>query len=346
MIKVSIIGATGYTGSELLRYLIPHQEVELMHLTSRSHADTKVDSYYPFLKDSIGKQFTELKPDTVFGESDVVFICLPHGHSMELAATASAYDVKIIDLGADFRLKNIDVYEQTYNVEQAAPNLLKDFVYGLPEKYRDDIKDAKYIANPGCFVTSALLGMLPAVNDALVDEQSIIIDSKTGVSGAGRSASVDKLLTELMGNFKAYNPLAHRHIPEIEQELNSSSENAVQVQFTPHLIPTERGIFSTIYATVKDGITEADIIESYTTAYEHEPFVHVLNQGQLPQMKHVAGTNNCQLAVQLDERTGRLIVLSVIDNLGKGAAGQAVQNMNIMFGLPEKSGLNTIAMMP
>lgn len=195
-------------------------------------------------------------------------------------------------------------------------------------------------------MTSALLGLLPAVSDALVDEQSLIIDSKTGVSGAGRSASVDKLLTELMGNFKAYNPLAHRHIPEIEQELNSSSENAVQVQFTPHLIPAERGIFSTIYATVKDGVTEADINESYQQAYQDEPFVQVLNEGELPQMKHVAGTNNCQIAVQLDERTNRLIVLSIIDNLGKGAAGQAVQNMNIMFGLPEKSGLNTIAMMP
>ena len=346
MIKVSIVGATGYTGSELLRYLIPHQEVELVHLTSRSHVDTEAAVYYPFLKGSINKQFTALEPDKLFNDSDVVFICLPHGHSMELAAAASAYDVKIIDLGADFRLKNIDVYEQTYNVEQAAPNLLKDFVYGLPEKYRADIKMAKYIANPGCFVTSALLGLLPAVSDALVDEQSLIIDSKTGVSGAGRSASVDKLLTELMGNFKAYNPLAHRHIPEIEQELNSSSENAVQVQFTPHLIPTERGIFSTIYATVKDGVTEADIIKSYQQAYQDEPFVQVLNEGELPQMKHVAGTNNCQIAVQLDERTNRLIVLSIIDNLGKGAAGQAVQNMNIMFGLPEKSGLNTIAMMP
>lgn len=346
MIKVSIVGATGYTGSELLHYLIPHQEVELVHLTSRSHVDTEAAVYYPFLKGSINKQFTALEPDKLFNDSDVVFICLPHGHSMELAATASAYDVKIIDLGADFRLKNIDVYEQTYNVEQAAPNLLKDFVYGLPEKYRADIKMAKYIANPGCFVTSALLGLLPAVSDALVDEQSLIIDSKTGVSGAGRSASVDKLLTELMGNFKAYNPLAHRHIPEIEQELNSSSENAVQVQFTPHLIPAERGIFSTIYATVKDGVTEADIIKSYQQAYQDEPFVQVLNEGELPQMKHVAGTNNCQIAVQLDERTNRLIVLSIIDNLGKGAAGQAVQNMNIMFGLPEKSGLNTIAMMP
>lgn len=346
MIKVSIIGATGYTGSELLRYLIPHPEVEFAHLTSRSHVGTDVSTYYPFLKGSIDHSFAALEPDTVFAESDVVFICLPHGHSMELAKSASTFDVKVIDLGADFRLKNIDVYENTYNVEQAAPNLLKDFVYGLPEKYRSDIKNAKYIANPGCFVTSALLGLLPAVNNALIDEHSIIIDSKTGVSGAGRSASVDKLLTELQSNFKAYNPLAHRHIPEIEQELNSASENTVQVQFTPHLIPTERGIFSTIYASVKDGITEADIISSYKNAYKNEPFVHVLSTGELPQMKHVSGTNNCQLSVQFDERTGRLIVLSIIDNLGKGAAGQAVQNMNIMFGLPEKSGLNTIAMMP
>lgn len=346
MIKVSIIGATGYTGSELLRYLIPHQDVELIHLTSRSHAGTQVTSYYPFLTGSIDLKFTELKPDAVFTDSDLVFICLPHGHSMELSALASTFDVKVIDLGADFRLKNIDVYEETYKVEQAAPNLLKDFVYGLPEKYREEIKHAQYIANPGCFVTSALLGLLPAVVHALIDPQSIIIDSKTGVSGAGRSASLDKLLTELTGNFKAYNPLLHRHIPEIEQELNSASEHTVQVQFTPHLIPVERGIFLTIYASVEDGITERDIIDSYKSAYQHEPFVHVLDKGELPQMKHVSGTNNCQLSIQLDERTGCLIVLSIIDNLGKGAAGQAVQNMNIMFGLPEKTGLAAIAMMP
>lgn len=346
MIKVSIIGATGYTGSELLRYLIPHPEVEFVHLTSRSHVGVNVSAYYPYLMGSIDMAFTALDNESVFSSSDVVFICLPHGHSMELSQAASAYDVKVIDLGADFRLKNIDVYEKTYNVEQAAPNLLKDFIYGLPEKYRSDIKDAKYIANPGCFVTGALLGLLPAVSNDLVEDNSIIIDSKTGVSGAGRSAVVGNLLTEMQSNFKAYNPLAHRHIPEIEQELNSSSASPVQVQFTPHLIPTERGIFSTIYGTVKDGVTEADIIESYTNAYKDEPFVHILPEGELPQMKHVSGTNNCQLAVQLDERTNRLVVLSVIDNLGKGAAGQAVQNMNIMFGLPEKSGLETIAMMP
>lgn len=346
MIKVSIIGATGYTGSELLRYLIPHPEVDIVHLTSRSHAGENAAHYYPFLTGSFEQAFEALDPDAVFKGSDVVFICLPHSHSMELSLTASKYDVKVIDLGADFRLKNIDVYEKTYHVEQAAPNLLKDFVYGLPEKYRDNIKNAQYIANPGCFVTSALLGLLPAVKHSLIDSQSIIIDSKTGVSGAGRSASVDKLLTELMGNFRAYNPLAHRHIPEIEQELNQSSEHTVQVQFTPHLIPAERGIFSTIYATAAEGVTEAELIETYQQAYQDEPFVHVLDQGQLPEMKHVAGTNNCQLSVQLDERTGRIIILSIIDNLGKGAAGQAVQNMNIMFGLPEKSGLSTIAMMP
>src|SRR5699024_9374163 len=192
------------TGSELLRYLIPHSEVELMYLTSRSHAGTKADSYYPFLKGSIDKQFSELNQGAVFGESDVVFICLPHGHSMELSAAASEYDVKVIDLGADFRLKNIDVYEETYNVEQAAPNLLKDSVYGLPEKYRKYNKNAKSIATPLFLVPGALLGLLPTVSDSLTDEQSVIIYSKTGVSCEGRSESVHNQLTQLMGNLKEY----------------------------------------------------------------------------------------------------------------------------------------------
>ena len=346
MIKVSIIGATGYTASELLRYLVPHPQVEIRHLTSRSKVEMSLASYYPHLPELSALAFEPLIPEKIFPDSDLVFICLPHGHSMEISTQLSQYDTKVIDLGADFRLKNIKTYETTYGVKQSAPDLVDKFTYGLAEFYRDEIQKSSYIANPGCFVTSALLGLIPGIKTGGIISDSIIIDSKTGVSGAGKSATEDKLLTELLGNFKAYNPLSHRHIPEIEQELNAVSENEVTLQFTPHLLPTERGIFSTIYASVKDDFDFEAFYESYVNIYKDEPFVHVLPDGVLPQMKHVQGTNHCHLSLQYDARTNRILILSIIDNLGKGAAGQAVQNMNIMFGFPEQTGFTNIALMP
>lgn len=347
MIKVSIIGATGYTGSELMRLLVHHPEVTLVHLTARQFAGKKISHVFPFLTGHLDKQtFVELDVEQIKQDSDLVFICLPHGHAMSLTQALSTTDLKVIDMGADFRIKQIESFETYYQVEQTAPELLSKAVYGLSELYRDEIKEATLIANPGCFVTNALLALIPAVKANLIETKSIIIDSKTGVSGAGRSANVAHLLSELGNSFKAYNPFTHRHIPEIEQELNQLSDELVQVQFTPHLLPTERGIFSTIYAKVQPGVTANDIRSIYQHHYQKEPFVHVLEEGQLPNLKDVRGTNHCQLQVQLDERTSRLVILSIIDNLGKGASGQAVQNLNIMFGLNETTGLTQVALVP
>lgn len=346
MIKVSIIGATGYTGSELMRLLVHHPEVSLVHLTARQFAGTKITHIFPFLTGHLGDQtFIELDVAQIKQDSDLVFICLPHGHSMNLIQ-ALGNDVKVIDMGADFRIKNTASYEAYYGVSQTAPELLSKAVYGLSEYNREAIKQATLIANPGCFVTNALLALSPAVKESLLEPKSIIIDSKTGVSGAGRSANVANLLSELGNSFKAYNPFGHRHIPEIEQELNQLSDELVQIQFTPHLLPTERGIFSTIYANVKPGVTASDIRNIYFNHYQNEPFVHLLDEGQLPNLKDVRGTNHCQLQVQLDERTGRLVILSIIDNLGKGASGQAVQNLNLMFGFAETTGLTQVALVP
>lgn len=346
MIKASILGATGYTGSELIRLLINREDVVLQELTSKRHVGEDISHFYPFLTGLINKQFTELNIEKIFSMSDVVFVCLPHGYSMDIVKEAENYETKVIDLGADFRLKDADVYEDTYEVAQSAPEILDQAVYGFSEKYRAEIKEAKIVANPGCFVMGSLLGLSPVVNKNVIDPKSIIIDSKTGMSGAGRKASVERLLSELQGNFKAYNPLKHRHIPEIEQELNNLTNKEVQVQFTPHLLPVERGILSTIYADLNEGETEESIREIYEAAYENEPFVHLLPQGQLPEIKAVKGTNFCHIQMQVDKRTNRLLVITAIDNLGKGASGSAVQNMNIMFGLPETKGLKNIGLVP
>lgn len=346
MIKASIIGATGYTGSELIRLLINRDDVQLTHLTSRSHVGKEVADFYPFLTGLIEQKFVELNEEQVFSESDVVFIGLPHGHSMNIVKKAKDYDAKVIDLGADFRLKDIQQYEETYQVKQTAPEILQEAVFGFSEKYRHQIKEAKIIANPGCFVMSALLGLTPAISEGVVDTKSIIIDSKTGVSGAGRTPAVDRLLSELQGNVRAYNVLKHRHRPEIEQELSNISETEVQIQFTPHLLPIERGILSTMYANLKEGQTEDSIRAIYEKFYQKEPFVHLLPKGKLPETKSVKGTNNCHVQIEVDERTNRLVVLTVIDNLGKGAAGTAVQNMNILFGLPETTGLKQVGLVP
>lgn len=346
MINVSIIGATGYTGSELMRLLVQHPAVTLVHLTGRQFADQKVTQVFPFLIGYLDDhRFTALDLDQIRSDSDLVFICLPHGHSMNIV-TELGSTIKVIDMGADFRLKDIAQYESYYGVNQSAPDILNQAIYGLSEYYRDKIKDAQLIANPGCFVTNALLALIPAVKANLIEHKSIIIDSKTGVSGAGRNANVAFLLSELANSFKVYSPFNHRHIPEIEQELNLQTTELVQVQFTPHLLPTERGIFSTIYATIRPGVTEATIRHAYLQQYQSEPFIHVLAKGQLPNLKDVRGTNQCQLQVQLDERTGRLVIFSIIDNLGKGASGQAIQNMNIMFALDETTGLKQIGLFP
>lgn len=345
MIKVSIIGATGYTGSELMRLLAHHPQVELMHLTARKLADEKISHNFPFLTAALkDKRFVALDIEAIRAQSDLVFICLPHGHSMSLVKQLGT-EIKIIDLGADFRLKDIELYGDYYQVKQVAPDLLNQAVYGLSEYYRDEIKGSQLIANPGCFVTNALLALLPLVKAQVIEPDSIIIDSKTGISGAGRGASVGNLLSEAANNFSAYNPLRHRHIPEIEQELSRFGD-AVQIQFIPHLLPTERGIFSTIYAKPKQAVTEESLRQLYHDTYDDEPFIHLLDPELLPSIKSVRGSNHCHIQIKIDARTGRIIVFSVIDNLVKGASGQAVQNMNLLFGFDENLGLEQSALMP
>lgn len=345
MINVSIIGATGYTGSELMRLLVNHPEVTLKHLTARKLAGQKISHTFPFLTSFLkDKCFVTLDIEQIKQDSDIVFICLPHGHAMTLAKELGE-DIKIIDLGADFRIEDSDTYEAFYKLPQTAPDLLAKAVYGLTEYHREAIKGAQLIANPGCFVTNALLALSPLVESNLIDSESIIIDSKSGISGAGRSANVDNLLSEAGNNFKAYNPLQHRHIPEIEQELSRFGQT-VQIQFTPHLLPTERGIYSTIYVQPRSNISEKALRQLYKDKYAEEAFVHLLDPEQLPTIKAVRGSNHCHIQVKVDQRTGRIIIFSVIDNLVKGASGQAIQNMNVMLGLDESLGLSQSGVMP
>lgn len=346
MINVSIIGASGYTGSELIRILVNHPEVALQDLTARALADTKISYTFPALTPFLGdKTFVELDLERMKENSDLVFICLPHGHAMNIGKELYTAGLKVIDLGADFRLRDIDTFEEYYETTHTASEFIEQAVYGLTEFYREQVKDAGLIANPGCFVTTALLGLTPLVEAQVVNPKSIVIDAKSGVSGAGRGENVDNLLSELANNFKAYNPLAHRHIPEIEQELSRFGEEVI-VQFTPHLLPTERGIFATIYAEPKEEISEEDLRQIFQNAYENEPFVHLLDEGVLPALKAVRGTNQTYIQVKKDTRTGRILVFAVLDNLLKGASGQAVQNMNVMYGFDEMLGLTQVGLMP
>ncbi|RPA65074.1 N-acetyl-gamma-glutamyl-phosphate reductase [Aerococcus agrisoli] len=347
MIKVAIVGATGYTGEELMRLLLPRPDVDIAYVTSRQAAGTPVQSYFPQFMGLIDQKFVAYEADKILPNVDVIFLCLPQGVAMEMVPEALRYGVKVIDLSGDFRLQDTAVYEKYYGIPQSAPELLPQAVYGLPEINRHTVKGAQLIANPGCFVTCSLLGLLPVIGADFIDQSSIIIDAKTGVSGAGRSAKISNLLTELGNNFYAYNPLTHRHIPEIEQILSLEAGEEIQVQFTPHLLPTERGIHATIYVNLKEDITEDAIRALYQDYYQDEYFVHVLSEeAGLPQIKHVRGSNFTQIQVKVDVRTNRLIIFAVIDNLMKGASGQAVQNMNIMYGLEENLGLTQIPLMP
>jgi len=347
MIKVAIVGATGYTGEELIRLLLPHPDVEIAYLTSRQAAGTPVQSYFPQFVGHIDQLFVAYEADKILPNVDLVFLCLPQGVAMELVPEALNYGVKLIDLSGDFRLQDTAIYENYYGIPQTAADLLPQAVYGLPEINRHMVKGAQLIANPGCFVTCSLLGLLPIIGAGFIDHDSIIIDAKTGVSGAGRSAKISNLLTELGNNFYAYNPLSHRHIPEIEQILSLEAGQAIQVQFTPHLLPTERGIHATIYVNLTENIREDTLRSLYQDYYQDEYFVHVLNDdSSLPQVKHVRGSNFTHIQVKVDTRTNRLVIFAVIDNLMKGASGQAVQNMNIMYGLEETLGLKQIPLMP
>lgn len=346
MIKASIVGATGYTGVELVRLLLNHPEVEIAALTTQSYEGESFTDIYPSLTGYLEKKCVNLDIADVAKESDVIFVALPHGHSVSIVTEAIKQGKKVIDLGADFRLNAVEEYEAWYKVKHTNPHLLKEAVYGLPEINREKIKNARIIANPGCYPTSSILGLAPALKNHLIDPHTIIIDAKSGVSGAGRKAVISSLYAEANDSFKAYGVASHRHTPEIEQELEKIAEEEFKISFTPHLVPMTRGILATIYGKLKQDISIEEIRGIYEEFYGEETFVHILPEGKLPVTKWVYGSNNCHINIVIDKRTQRLVILSAIDNLIKGASGQAIQNMNLLFGFQESLGLLFPGMCP
>lgn len=344
MIKVGIVGGTGYTGVELLRILVNHPEVELKVITSRSEEGVRVDDMFQSLRGHTDLRFSV--PDAQkLGECDVVFFATPHGVAHSMAASILETGTRIIDLSADFRLQDADEWEKWYGQPHGAKDLLPQAVYGLPEVNRAAIKDARLIAVPGCYPTSVQLGLLPLLENGLLEEQQIIADCKSGVSGAGRGVKIGSLYCEAGESFNAYAVKGHRHLPEIQQGLKRAAGKDIALTFVPHLVPMIRGIHSTMYA-LAPGLSQVQLQEMYEQRYAHEPFVDVMPAGSHPTTRSVRGSNQCRIAVHYHENTGQVIVLSVIDNLVKGASGQGVQNMNIMFGLAEDAGLKQVALLP
>ncbi|OQK16341.1 N-acetyl-gamma-glutamyl-phosphate reductase [Methyloprofundus sedimenti] len=344
MIRVGIVGGTGYTGVELLRILALHDEVEVAVVTSRSDDGMRVDALYPNLRGNIDVCFTRPDVDTL-ASCDVVFFATPNGIAMLMAEQLLARNVKVIDLSADFRIKDAVDWGKWYGMEHASPDLIADAVYGLPEINRSQIANANLIACPGCYPTAVQLGFLPLIEQGLIDSRHLIADVKSGVSGAGRKASVATLMSETGESFKAYASSGHRHLPEIVQGLSMAAGKQVGLTFVPHLVPMIRGIHATLYAPLETDVT-AQLQALYEQRYANELFVDVLPAGVHPDTRNVRGSNNCQIAVVVPQGGDTVVVLSVIDNLVKGAAGQAVQNMNLMFAFNEKQGLQTMALYP
>lgn len=347
MVKVSIVGATGYVGIELLRLLHTHPEVEVKSLISKSHSGERLTDLYPQFTGSVLSGFRlEKYEDVDLTDSDLVFTALPHGISQEMVAELYNQGIKVIDLSGDYRYRDIDIYESWYKLKHEFPELASKAVYGLVELNRERIKDAELVANPGCYVTASLLGLLPVVEKGIIDLDNIIIDAKSGVSGAGKSLKESFLFNEVNESFKAYSVTNHRHTSEIEYILSQvSKRREIELIFTPHLLPIKRGILATIYTDLKCDLNEKEITELYQEYYENDQFVQIL-EGRLPELKYVVGSNYSQIGLKFDPRTGKLIIISVLDNLIKGAAGQGIQNMNLLFGLKEGTGLEATALFP
>lgn len=338
-INASIIGANGYTGLELINILSNHKSVSLKYLVSRSNEGKKVRSIYPSLKTD--KIFTNPQPEKIAAESDIVFLALPHGESATFAGKYYDLGVKVVDLSADFRYNNINIYQQTYNIKHPRTELNSKAIYGLCEIYRQQIKNASLVANPGCYTTCSIMPLYPLLKNKIISPKNIIIDAKSGISGAGRKAAVNYIYTETAENFKAYSLTNHRHTSEIEEQLSLAYGDKICLSFSPHLLPIKRGILSTIYTDIID--IDIDIEKILTDFYCNEEFVQILTEGVLPEIKNVAGSNNIQIGFIKDKKLNKLIIVSCLDNLIKGASGQAVQNMNIMFGLKENQGLDFTA---
>jgi N-acetyl-gamma-glutamyl-phosphate reductase len=338
MLKTAILGASGYTGFELLKILLGCPEVKLCSVTSRQYKGEKVSEVFPALMGFVDLCFEDTEDFKAVLDAELVFSALPHKTSQDTVARLVGMDKRVIDLSADFRLKDIEVYKEWYGEHKAA-NILQKAVYGMPELYKEEIKKADLVANPGCYPTGAILGLAPVLSKDLIDINTIVIDSKSGVSGAGRGLSLDRMFVEVNEGFKAYSVGLHRHTPEIEQELSLIVGRDIKVTFTPHLLPLNRGILSTIYADLKEELPTKGVLSIYDDYYNNEPFIRIMDEGKYPNISQVKGSNFCDIGIKVDSRTGRVVIITAIDNLIKGASGQAVQNMNIMYNLPEETGL-------
>ncbi|WP_421903013.1 N-acetyl-gamma-glutamyl-phosphate reductase [Maridesulfovibrio sp.] len=347
-VPVGLVGVTGYTGMELTRILSNHDGMKLVRVTSRAEAGKKLADIYPFLNgmELGGLEITAPDVEDLAEACDLVFLAVPHKTAMNIGGQLYDKGIKVVDLSADFRIRDRETYEEWYKVAHTREDLLPEAVYGLPEFYRDQVKGAKLVANPGCYPTSVIVGLTPALRAGLVETSDIVIDAKSGTSGAGRKAAVGTLFCEVADSFRAYGLTTHRHTPEIEQELAVASGEDMTVSFNTHLLPIDRGILSTIYTKLKPGVKAADIRAAYEKAYGDEKMIRFLPEGQLPETRWVRGTMFCDVAVVPDERTGRLILLAAIDNLCRGASGQAVANANLMLGFEETRGLSLAPMMP
>ena len=345
MIRAGIIGASGYTGVELTRLLSRHPRVEIAVATSRQYAGKMISEIYPSLAGVTGIVWEDVVLENLVDRVDVLFTAVPHQTAMDIVPRFLEAGKKVIDLSADFRIDDPAVYEEWYQ-PHTATEYFEETVYGLPEINREKISKARLVANPGCYPTSIILGMAPLLQEGFVDVSTIIADSKSGTSGAGRSAQVGTLFCEVTDGFRAYKVGGHRHTPEIEQELTKLAGQDITISFTPHLLPVSRGILSTIYSSLVKKCSQEEIDSLYNNYYSDEHFVRVCKPGTFPATQNVRGSNFCDVAAKVDPRTGRIVVLSVIDNLVKGAAGQAIQNMNLVYGFEENLGLETVPLFP
>ena len=346
MIKVGIIGATGYAGGELVRILMGHKDAEIKWYGSKSYVDQKYADVYRNMFQIVDAKCMDDNMEELADQVDVIFTATPQGLCASLVNEEILSKTKIIDLSADFRLKDVNVYEEWYKIEHKAPQYIDEAVYGLCEINRDLVKSAKIVANPGCYTTCSILTAYPLAKEGLIDMSTLIIDAKSGTSGAGRGAKLPNLYCEVNENIKAYGVATHRHTPEIEEQLGYASGEKVVLNFTPHLVPMNRGILATEYATLKKKVTYEEVKAVYDQYYAKEKFVRVLDRDVCPETKGVEGSNYVDIGFKIDPRTNRIIMMGAIDNLVKGAAGQAVQNMNLLFGLPEDEGLELVPMFP
>ncbi len=345
MFKVAIHGATGYTGFELIRLLLKHPEARLVVITSRKYVNMPISDVFPALRGECDLVCEDLTPKELGGKADLVFAALPHQASMEAVPDIMDAGAKVVDLSADFRFRDPQIYGEWYEPHQAE-ELFKEAVYGLPELYRDSIKKARLVGNPGCYPTSVILALAPLLKKNLIDPDTIIADSKSGVSGAGRGVSLATHFCEVNEGLKAYKVGEHRHTPEMEQELSNLAGRPVKISFTPHLVPMTRGILSTVYASLRDGVEEQKITLAFKEFYQNAPFIRLLKEGSLPNTLYVRGTNYCDIGWKVDRRVNRVVIVSAIDNLARGASAQAVCNMNLMMGLDEELGLQRTVWQP